>query len=198
MRPCGYKTTFRPLFISGLPDPLFGFRQPTSPHRMDSPQSLNSPDSPTRNCFCGCLASPCRDHKYCSERCAREDTEKMLMGEPSHYRNVSQVCKGLFYYFRNQLLPSAQTEVLDRLVQSESPCRLAKKIMVEANATCDDEYEHRGEFKPLPPLPSFPSPEGFMDIKNTLDVFKREDTPLPRLKRLHSSILARRTGQKIV
>jgi len=56
---------------------------------MQSPQP---PKSPRKNCFCGCLATPCRDHKYCSERCAREDTDRMLMGEPSHYRNVSQVC----------------------------------------------------------------------------------------------------------
>lgn len=48
-----------------------------------------------KNCFCGCLASPCRDNKYCSERCAREDTKKMLMGEPSHYRSLSQVCDNL-------------------------------------------------------------------------------------------------------
>ena len=75
------------------PPPLCITQFPT-PHSPGSMRSLHSPESPKENCFCGCLASPCRDNKYCSELCARVDTEKMLLGEPSHYRSVSQVCKG--------------------------------------------------------------------------------------------------------
>jgi hypothetical protein len=83
-------------------------------------------------------------------------------------------------------------------VQSDSPCRLAQKIMVEADMVCDNEYEQLRESKPLPPLPSssqLPTPRVLTGIKNTLNSIKQEVAPLPRQKRLHSSVLARRVGQ---
>ena len=131
-------------------------RQPTYTDRMRPPQYTKSPKSPRRNCFCGCPASPCRDNKYCSKQCAREDTEKMLMGQPSHYRKLSRVCKDFLHSFQYPLSLSAQAEILDRLTRSKSLCRVAHVIVVEADATCDNERGRWGKFKPLPPLPSPP------------------------------------------
>jgi len=93
--------------------------------------------------------------------------------------------------------------MLEKLVRSNSRCRVAERIVVEANVTDDVEYEQRNELKPLPPLPSpsqLPVPRAFMDIKNTLDSSQQEVTLLPRplLKRLHSSLLARRTEQRAI
>ena len=67
---------------------------------------------------------------------------------------------------------------------------------------CDTECD-QNELKPLPPLPSplqLPTPRTLADIKNTLDPSKQEATVLsrPLLKRLHSSVLARRVEQRIV
>lgn len=107
----------------------------------------------------------------------------MLMGEPSHYRNISQA------------------EVLGKLGQSDSPCRLAKKILVGVDITSSDEYGQRDESKPLPPLPSpphLPTPQPLADIENTFDSIRQGAAILPRQKRLHSSILARRAGQRVV
>ena len=72
--------------------------------------------------------------------------------------------------------------------------------MVEANVACDTEYEQENELKPLPLLPSPVWSRAFMDIENTLDSSKQEATLLPRplLKRLHSSVLARRIEQRVV
>ena len=75
--------------------------------------------------------------------------------------------------------------------------------MVEANVAGGTEYEQRNELKPLPPLPSpsrSPMPRVLMDIKNTFDSSQQEATLLPRplLRRLHSSILARRTERGAV
>ena len=92
---------------------------------------------------------------------------------------------------------------MERLVRSDSRCRVAERIVVEADVSCDTEYEQRVELKPLPPLPSpsqLPTPSALMDIKNTLGSPSQEATLLPRplLKRLHSSILARRVEQKVI
>jgi hypothetical protein len=161
---------------------------------MKSPRSPKSPGSSGRNCFCGCLASPCRDNKYCSEQCAREDTEKMLMGEPSHYRFISRVCKDFLYFFYNHLSQFSQAEILNRLMRSKSLCQVANRIVVEANMACDNEREQWDKFKPLPPLPSSPQSSILgapMDIENTLP-------SQPPLKRFYSSVLAKRVKQRII
>jgi len=108
----------------------------------------------------------------------------MLLGEPSHYRNVSQ------------------TEVLGRLVRSDSRCRVAERIVVEAGVACDAEYE-RIRLKPLPPLPSpleLSTPRALMGVEDTFDLLKPGNTPprRPLLKRLNSSVLARRKEQRVV
>ena len=73
--------------------------------------------------------------------------------------------------------------------------------MVKTNMACDSESERLDEEKPLPPLPplpQLPTPGTFVDVKTTLDLSKHGDTLPPRpLKRLHSSILARRTERRV-
>jgi len=145
---------------------------------MELLQSLQSPESPTQSCFCGYPASPCRDSKYCSERCAREDAENMLMGEPSHYRNVSQ------------------PEILERLVRSDSQCRVAKEILVDASVARGTGYEKLNMFKPLPPLPNPPQPAMFWTLVDFKDPPKRGDTLLTRL--LSKRLLTRRMEQVVI
>jgi hypothetical protein len=75
--------------------------------------------------------------------------------------------------------------------------------VVATNVACDTEYEQQTELKPLPPLLSptqSPTLTALMDVENTLDFRKQEATlqPRPLLKRLRSSVLARRTEQRLV